>query len=49
MKSVFLLRDSAGILSVSKLSGNSVNSAVLNGEVNSQCSVQLVSERLFMA
>jgi len=43
VKSVFLLLDSARILSVTEMSGDSGNSAVLDGEVNSQCSVHLVS------
>jgi len=34
VKSVFLLLDSVRILSVSKLSGNSVNLAVPDGEVS---------------
>ena len=54
VKSVFLLPDSAGILSVlSELSSDSVNSTVPDREslmVNSQCRVHLisvVSERSF--
>ena len=51
VKSVFLLLDSARILSVSELIGVSVNSAVPDGEIsygkNYQCSVHFV--RLFMA
>ena len=46
VKSVFLLLDGARILSVSELSGDSVNSAMPDGKsltVNSQCSVHLAS------